>query len=77
MALGDDVEGLEERHARLEHRRELAGEKRDVFFGDFAAAPAPLLLDLDDLDPLPARISPRTVLPPRSCPTQVKLKSLI
>ena len=38
MALADDVERLQQRHAGLHHGGELAREQRDVLFGDSAAA---------------------------------------
>ena len=37
VALADDVEGLQQRHAGLHHGGELASEQSDVFFGDLAA----------------------------------------
>jgi hypothetical protein len=55
VTLGDDLECLQQWHARFEHRRQLAGEQGDVFFADLAAAAAPLLLHLKDLDALPAQ----------------------
>jgi hypothetical protein len=51
-ALADDVEGLQQRHARLHHRRELPREQRDVLVGDLAAGADPLLPDLGDEDAL-------------------------
>ena len=38
VALADDVERLQQRHAGLHHRRELAREERDVLLGDLLAA---------------------------------------
>src|SRR5690606_32490364 len=51
-ALGDDVEGLEQRHAGFHHRRQLPGEYRDVAIGDLLAALVALLADLRDDDAL-------------------------
>jgi len=50
--LADDVEGLEQRNARLHHRRELTCEQRDVLLGDLAATAEAALLDLGDQNPL-------------------------
>ena len=54
VALADDIEGLQQRHARLHHGRHLPREERDVLLGDPAAA-QPLSLDLDDPDALAAQ----------------------
>ena len=54
VAAGNDLERLEERHARLEHGRELPREKRNVALGDPAATAeslAPHLADADALTP--------------------------
>ena len=56
VAAGDDLERLQQRHARLQHRRELAREERDVLFVDLAPAAERLPLDLDDADALPAQV---------------------
>src|SRR4030095_12878173 len=38
MAAGDDLERLQKRYARLQHRRELPREERNVLFADLAGA---------------------------------------
>ena len=52
----DDLERLQQRHARLQHRRQLAREKRDVLFADLAPATKALLANLDDADALPPQV---------------------
>ena len=51
-APGDDVEGLQQRHAGAHHRRQLAREHGDVLLLDGLAARAAPLLDLGDQDAL-------------------------
>ena len=84
----DDVERLQQRHAGLQHRRELAREERDVLLVDRAAAAERLLLDLDDADALAAQVgrddrlaTPRAISPRicrllRSTPSQMNVYSL-
>jgi hypothetical protein len=55
VALADDVERLQQRHAGLHHRRQLAGEQGDVLAGDLLAAAVDLLLDLGDHHALAAQ----------------------
>ncbi len=55
VPLTHDVECLQQRDARLHHRRELPRKQRDVLVGDLAAATEPLPLHLADLDALPAQ----------------------
>ncbi len=55
VALADDVERLQQRHAGLHHRRQLAGEQRDVLVGDLLAAAQRPFLDLGDQDALAAQ----------------------
>jgi hypothetical protein len=50
VAVADDLERLDERDTRGEHRRELAAEHRDVFRLDLAAALESLRLFLDPVD---------------------------
>ena len=87
VAARDDFERLQQRHARLQHRRELAGEERDVLFVDLAPAAERLPLDLDDRMPWrrrlvvttvsdAARDSPRTWRLLRSMPSQRNVYSL-
>src|SRR5207244_10819191 len=56
MTASDDVERLQQRHAGLEHRGELAREKRDVLVADLASAAIGLPLDLQNADTLPAQV---------------------
>ena len=88
VPLADDVEGLQQRHAGLHHRRQLAREERDVLLGDLlAAARARCFLTLVTLMPWrrsvalttaspPARISPCTVFPVLSRPSHWNTASL-
>ncbi len=62
VTAGDNLEALQQRHAGLEHRRELTGEERDVLFGDLAPAAERLPLELGDADALAAQIGPDDVL---------------
>ena len=59
VAARDDVERLQQRHAGLQHRRELAGEERDVLLADRAAAAERLPLDLGDADALAPQVRRR------------------
>src|SRR5215813_11140798 len=52
----DDLEGLQQRNAGLQHRRQLSGEERDVFFIDAAAAAEGLPAELRDADPLAPQV---------------------
>src|SRR5580765_2079385 len=52
VSLADDVERLQQRHARLHHGRELPGEQRHVLIADPAAPADALLGDLRDDDAL-------------------------
>ena len=56
VAARDDLERLQQRHAGLQHRRELAREERDVLLVDLAPAAERLPLDLDDPDALAAQV---------------------
>ena len=47
---------LQQRHAGLQHRRELAREERDVLLGDLLAAAERLPLELGDADALAAQV---------------------
>src|SRR6185437_15863242 len=59
VAARDDVERRQERHARLQHRRELAREERDLLFADRATATKRLAPDLVDADTLAAQVRRR------------------
>jgi len=54
VPLADDIEGLQQRHTRLHHRRQLSGEERDVLVADLAAHSHPLTSDLENSDALAA-----------------------
>ena len=56
VAAGDDVERLQQRHARPQHGRELAREEGDVALADPAPAAEGLPLDLGDADALPPQV---------------------
>ena len=56
MAARDDIERLQQRHAGLEHRGELAGEHAEIFFADAAGAGGGLFLQRGDGDALPAQL---------------------
>src|SRR5213079_1563383 len=56
VAARHDLERLQQRHARLEHRGELPREERDVLLIDSAAAAKGLALELGDADALPPQV---------------------
>jgi hypothetical protein len=76
MAARDDVDRLQQRHAGLEHGRQLAREVGDVLAGDLLAARGAPALGLGDRQALfamfSARISPLKILPLRSLPSHSK-----
>jgi hypothetical protein len=59
MPFADDIEGLQQRYAGLQHGGELAREQGDVFVGDLAAAGG-AFLDLGDSDALTAQLCRNT-----------------
>ncbi len=56
VAAGDDLEGLQHRHARPQHRRELSREERDLPLADLLAAAERELLDLLEADALAPQV---------------------
>ncbi len=56
VAARDDLERLQQRHAGLQHRRQLAREERDVLLADTLAAAERLALDLDDAHALAPQV---------------------
>src|SRR4030095_8456317 len=56
MAAGDDLEGLQQRDAGAQHRRELSRKERDLAFADLLAAAERELLDLLQADALTAQV---------------------
>jgi hypothetical protein len=77
MPLADDVEGLQQRYASPHHHCQLAREDRDVLLGDLAATTDPLLLHLDERQPLPAQLGDHDVLAVRAHLAAHRLAALV
>ncbi|MNV86963.1 hypothetical protein D3C71_1810410 [compost metagenome] len=56
MALGRDVEGLQQWHPGLHHRRQLTGKQRDILFGNALPQAGAALLQLGRANPLPSQL---------------------